>query len=30
MDTCARELGFSWTPEDQAHLVRPHRHAASG
>ena len=30
MDTCARELGFSWTPEDRAHLVRPHRHAASG
>jgi AcrR family transcriptional regulator len=30
MDTCARELGFSWSPEDRAHLVRPHRHAASG
>ena len=30
MDTCSRELGFSWTPEDRAHLVPPQRHAASG
>jgi AcrR family transcriptional regulator len=30
MDTCSRELGFSWTPEERDHLVRPRRHAASG
>ena len=30
MDTCSRELGFSWTPEDRALLVPPQRHAASG
>jgi hypothetical protein len=30
MDTCSRELGFSWTPEERDLLVRPHRHAASG
>ena len=23
MDTCARELGFSWTPEDRAALTQP-------
>jgi AcrR family transcriptional regulator len=30
MDICARELGFSWTAEDRASLVRPHRRVASG
>ena len=30
MDTCSGELGFSWTPEERDHLVRPRRHAASG
>jgi AcrR family transcriptional regulator len=30
MDTCARELGFAWTTEERDHLVRPHRHVASG
>jgi hypothetical protein len=30
MDTCARELGFSWTAEDRASLVGPAERAASG
>jgi hypothetical protein len=30
MDTCARELGFSWTAEDREQLVAPQRRAASG
>jgi hypothetical protein len=30
MDTCSRELGFAWTAEDRANLVRPRRQVASG
>jgi AcrR family transcriptional regulator len=30
LDTCARELGFSWTAKDRANLVRPRERAASG
>jgi AcrR family transcriptional regulator len=28
MDTCARELGFPWTPEDRAAVAQPARRAA--
>jgi AcrR family transcriptional regulator len=28
MDTCARELGFSWTPEDRAAISHPLRRGA--
>ena len=30
METCASELGFSWSSEDRAALTRPRRAAASG
>jgi AcrR family transcriptional regulator len=30
MDTCARELGFPWTPADRARLLQANRRAASG
>jgi hypothetical protein len=30
METCASELGFSWTAEDRAALTAPRRAAASG